>query len=131
MEKLTTFYVDVEKGVMLVNGQEVKNVTAFSMSFKDGEYGLRITHDDTYSSKTTGSRFFVDMLPDETFSEGVSTCVGSMNFTYQELALLNQMIGIALMSGKIEFNETSNSVHQKIANELYRLNKSDLKQMGK
>ena len=72
MEKLNTFFIDVEKGVMMVNGQEVKNVTAFSMVFKDGEYGLRITHDDTYSSKTTGSRFFVEMLPDEVFDEGVS-----------------------------------------------------------
>ena len=54
-----------------------------------------------------------------------------MNFTYQELALLNRMIGIALMSGKIEFNETSESVYQKIADELSRLNKSDLEVLEK
>lgn len=72
MEKLTTFYVNVEKGVMMVNGQEVRNVTAFSLAFKDGEYGLKITHDDAYSSKTTGSRFFIDMLPDEILNEGIS-----------------------------------------------------------
>lgn len=36
-----------------------------------------------------------------------------MEFTYEELALLNQMIGIALMSGKINFDEVSESVHKK------------------
>lgn len=41
-----------------------------------------------------------------------------MEFTYQELARLNQMIGIALMSGKIEFDEVSKSVHQKVAQEI-------------
>lgn len=42
-----------------------------------------------------------------------------MNFTYKELALLNKMIGIALRSGKIEFDEVSESVHQKVAQEIY------------
>lgn len=41
-----------------------------------------------------------------------------MEFTYQELARLNHMIGIALMSGKIEFDEVSESVHQKVAQEI-------------
>ncbi len=41
-----------------------------------------------------------------------------MEFTYQELAVLNQMIGIALMSGEIEFDEVSKSIHQKIAQEI-------------
>lgn len=43
-----------------------------------------------------------------------------MEFTYQELARLNQMIGIAFMSGKIEFDETSESVHQKVTREIYK-----------
>lgn len=43
---------------------------------------------------------------------------GKMEFTYQELARLNQMIGIALMSGKVEFDEVSESVHQKVAQEI-------------
>lgn len=42
-----------------------------------------------------------------------------MEFTYQELARLNQMIGIALMSGKIEFDEVSESVHRKVTQEIY------------
>lgn len=43
-----------------------------------------------------------------------------MEFTYQELARLNQMIGIALMSGKVKFDEVSESVHQKVTQEIYR-----------
>lgn len=42
-----------------------------------------------------------------------------MEFVYKELALLNKMISIALMSGKIEFDEVSESVHQKVAQEIY------------
>ena len=49
-----------------------------------------------------------------------------MKFTYQELARLNHMIGIALMSGKIEFDETSESVHQKVAQEIYRRVKDEI-----
>ena len=43
-----------------------------------------------------------------------------MEFTYQELARLNRMIGIALMSGKIEFDEVSESVFNKVAGEVHR-----------
>ena len=43
-----------------------------------------------------------------------------MEFAYQELARLNQMIGIALMSGKVEFDEVSESVHQKVTQEIYK-----------
>lgn len=45
-----------------------------------------------------------------------------MKLTYKELALLNRMIGIALMSGKIELNEVSESVHKKVTNEIVRRN---------
>lgn len=45
-----------------------------------------------------------------------------MNLTYKELATLNKMIGIALMSGKIEFNEVSESVHKKVADEIVKRN---------
>lgn len=43
-----------------------------------------------------------------------------MEFTYQELARLNRMIGLALMSGKVEFDEVSESVFHKVAKEIYR-----------
>lgn len=49
-----------------------------------------------------------------------------MNFTYKELTLLNRMIGIALMSGKIEFNEVSESVHKKVADEIVKRNSPSL-----
>ncbi len=41
---------------------------------------------------------------------------GSINFTYEELARLNRMIGIALMSGKmneVSGDKISESVHKK------------------
>lgn len=43
-----------------------------------------------------------------------------MDFTYQELAILNKMISIALISGKITFNEASESIHKKVADEICR-----------
>lgn len=45
-----------------------------------------------------------------------------MDFTYKELALLNMMITIALMSGKIEFDEVSESVYKKVADEIVKRN---------
>ena len=41
-----------------------------------------------------------------------------MEFTTKELAVLNQMISIALLSGQIEFSEEAKSVHQKVTNEI-------------
>lgn len=37
-----------------------------------------------------------------------------VSFSFKELAVLNEMISIALLSGKVDFNEDSKSVHQKI-----------------
>ena len=51
IEELKSVYLDVKKGVLEVNGQELKNVTEFSMTFKDGEFGLSVTHDDKFTSK--------------------------------------------------------------------------------
>lgn len=49
-----------------------------------------------------------------------------MEFTTKELAVLNQMITIALLSGQIEFSEEAKSVHRKISNEILRIEiKSD------
>lgn len=39
----------------------------------------------------------------------------TMFFSFKELAVLNEMISVALLSGKIDFNETSESIHKKIA----------------
>lgn len=43
-----------------------------------------------------------------------------MNFTYEQLARINTMVGIALMSGKVDMDEISESIHKKISNELCR-----------
>lgn len=53
-----------------------------------------------------------------------------MEFTYQELARLNQMIGIALMSGKIEFDGISESIHKKVAQEICRRTQDDTDKEG-
>lgn len=45
---------------------------------------------------------------------------GKMEFTYQELAQLNQMIGIALMSGKVDYDEISESIYKKVTQAIYR-----------
>ena len=45
-----------------------------------------------------------------------------MQFAYEELALLNQVIGIALTSGQIEFNEVAQSIHKKVTNEIVKQN---------
>ena len=45
-----------------------------------------------------------------------------MNFTYKELTLLNEMIAVAMLSGKIDFNETSESVHKKVTEEILERN---------
>lgn len=45
-----------------------------------------------------------------------------MDFSTKELARLNQMIGIALMSGQVEFDKVSETVHQKVTREIYEKN---------
>lgn len=42
----------------------------------------------------------------------------TMDFTYQEIARLYKMVGIALTSGEIAFDEVSESVHMKITREI-------------
>lgn len=73
IEELKSVYLDVEKGVLEVNGQKLKNVTEFSMTFKDGEFCLSVTHDDNFTSKPDGSRLFMELLPDKVLGESVPT----------------------------------------------------------
>ncbi len=56
IEELKSAYLDVKKGVLKVNGQEIKNVIELSITFKDGEFGLSVTHDDNFTSKPDESR---------------------------------------------------------------------------
>ena len=46
--------------------------------------------------------------------------IDTVKFTYQELARLNRMIGVALMSGKIKFDEISESVFNKVTEEIQK-----------
>ena len=72
MDEFKSFYVDAEEGIIKVNGETVKNVAAFSATFIDGEYGLKITHDDIYTSKVHASKIFVDLSPDKVFNQGAT-----------------------------------------------------------
>lgn len=59
---------------------------------------------------------------------------GSINFTYEELARLNRMIGIALMSGKmneVSGDKISKSVHKKISDEICRWNEKNFAGMDR
>lgn len=62
-QKLKTFYLDVEKGVLLVNGRNMGRTTEFSLVFKDGEYGLKITENKTFLSKVDSKKFYLDLFP--------------------------------------------------------------------
>lgn len=46
-------------------------------------------------------------------------------FTYQELARLSQMIQVALISGEVDFDEVSESVHRKVTREIRRKAQND------
>lgn len=69
--------------------------------------------------------FFLSSFDREIISKKIfrDKCGGnSMKLTYEELVCLNEMISVALMSGKVEFDEVSESVHKKVTNEIVRRN---------
>lgn len=43
-----------------------------------------------------------------------------MNFTHDELARMNEMMSVALLTGKTPMDEVSESLHKKITDELAR-----------
>ena len=47
-----------------------------------------------------------------------------MELTYQELSTLNKIISIALLSGKIQLDETISSIHEKISGEIEKRGES-------
>lgn len=49
-ENLKSFFLDIDTGVLLINGKEINNVTAFSLDFSGGKYGLFITREDPYEA---------------------------------------------------------------------------------
>lgn len=48
--ELKTFFLDVEKGIFKINGEEVKKVTAFTLIFKKGKYGLVVSRDELFKA---------------------------------------------------------------------------------
>lgn len=51
VKDLRTFSLDIEKGTLVVNGEEIKKVTAFTLVFENGKYGLNITRDVFFKAK--------------------------------------------------------------------------------
>lgn len=47
---LHSFYVDVESGVVMVNGKEINHVTVLDFKFENGKYSLVITYDDVFKA---------------------------------------------------------------------------------
>lgn len=43
-----------------------------------------------------------------------------LEFSYKELAKLNQIISIALLSGKIELDDTTKTIHEKVTDEIVK-----------
>ena len=44
-----------------------------------------------------------------------------MELSYKELAKLNRIISIALLSGKVELDDTTKTIHEKVANEIQKM----------
>lgn len=65
VQKLKTVFIDTDNGVLKVNGKEISGVTAFSMIFKDGEYGINITRDEVFESCVPHGKFLLDLYPGE------------------------------------------------------------------
>ena len=55
----------------------------------------------------------------------VENTVGEkLELSYKGLAKLNQIISIALLSGKIELDETTEAIHKKVAEEIVKMTES-------
>lgn len=50
-KELKTFLLNTKNGTVLVNGEEIKKVTAFTLVFENGKYGLTITRDEFFKAK--------------------------------------------------------------------------------
>lgn len=49
-KELQTFFLDIKKGKLEINGEEVKKVTAFTLIFKKGKYGLVVSRDELFKA---------------------------------------------------------------------------------
>lgn len=44
----------MENGTVLVNGEKIKKVTALTLVFEDGKYGLSVTRDEFFKAEVQG-----------------------------------------------------------------------------
>lgn len=58
IKSLRSFKLD-ETGRIFVNGHEIENVTAFSLTYTDGECGLSISHDVFYKSEVESKKLLL------------------------------------------------------------------------
>ena len=52
--KLESIFLDVQSGILLVNGKEIDNVTALNLVFDKGKYGLSVTRDEFFKAEVQG-----------------------------------------------------------------------------
>lgn len=48
-----SIHIDIEKGIYLLNGEEVKMVRRFDLEFDNGKWLLLITKDELYEQEAT------------------------------------------------------------------------------
>ena len=53
-KELKTFLLNTENGTVLVNGEEIDNVTALNLVFDKGKYGLSVTRDEFFKAEVQG-----------------------------------------------------------------------------
>lgn len=53
-KELKTFLLNTKNGTVLVNGEEIKRVTALTLVFEDGKYGLSVTRDEFFKAEIQG-----------------------------------------------------------------------------
>ena len=49
-KELQTFFLDIKKGKLEINGEEIKKVTAFTLFFENGKYGLMVSRDESFKA---------------------------------------------------------------------------------
>lgn len=53
-----SIHIDTEKGIYLLNGEEVSMVSRIDLEFNNGKWSLLITRDELYVQETTNKGLF-------------------------------------------------------------------------
>lgn len=48
-----SIHIDTEKGIYLLNGEEVQMISRIDLEFNNGKWSLLITRDELYAQETT------------------------------------------------------------------------------